>query len=98
MAHVYIPPMLRSMTGGAEVVEVEGQSVRGVIDSLEDAFPGIRQNLCDADSLRPGLSVVVDGTVAPLGLLQRVEEESEVHFLPAIGGGSDRQSQRLPAG
>ena len=87
MARVYIPAMLRSMTGGAEVVVAEGRSVRGVIDALEEAFPGIREKLCDADRLRSGLSVIVDGTVAPLGLLQRVEDESEVHFLPAIGGG-----------
>jgi hypothetical protein len=30
---------------------------------------------------------VVDGEVARLGLLQPVRADSEVHFLPALGGG-----------
>jgi len=31
--------------------------------------------------------VVVDGDVSPRGLLQKLGPESELHFLPAIGGG-----------
>ena len=34
-----------------------------------------------------GMSVVVDGDQTQLGLLQPVEESSEVHFIPAVGGG-----------
>ena len=32
-------------------------------------------------------SVAVDGEVTPMGMLEKVGESSEVHFLPAIGGG-----------
>ena len=67
---------------------VPGATVRQVIASLEQLFPGIRQRLCDGDGLRPGIAVAVDSQVARLGLLQPVGEDSEVHFLPAVSGGS----------
>jgi hypothetical protein len=35
----------------------------------------------------PGLAVVVDGETSQLGLLAQVREDSEIHFLPALGGG-----------
>ena len=38
-------------------------------------------------TIRPGMAVIVDTEVARLGLFQPVSEQSEVHFLPAIGGG-----------
>ena len=36
----------------------------------------------------PGMAVIVDGETGNVGLLEKVKEDSEVHFLPAIGGGS----------
>lgn len=87
MPRVFIPPELRSMTGGAESVEAPGKTVREVIDALDAKFPGIGQHLRDGDALRGGLTVVIDTDVSPRGLLQKVEPENEVHFLPAIGGG-----------
>ncbi|MGH7128078.1 MAG: MoaD/ThiS family protein [Planctomycetaceae bacterium] len=87
MPRVFIPPQLRALTGGGEVIEAEGRTVRQVIDDLEVRHPGLRERLCEGDDLKPGLSVAVDGNVSGLGLFQKVREESEVHFLPAIGGG-----------
>jgi molybdopterin synthase sulfur carrier subunit len=89
MPDVWIPPGLRRLTGGQEVVQVAGRTVRQVIDHLEHAFPGMRAELYDAeeDILMPGLAVIVDGETSQLGLLERVREDSEIHFLPALGGG-----------
>ena len=87
MPRVFIPPLMRSLTEGAEQVEVPGTSVRQVVAQLESRYPGIRERLCEGESLKPGLAVAVDGHVTSLGLLQKVQETSEVHFLPAIGGG-----------
>jgi molybdopterin synthase sulfur carrier subunit len=78
---------LRNLTSDVEEIDVEGASVRAVIDELDGRFPGIRRRLCDGDDLKPGLTVSVDGRVSSLGLLEKVGAESEVHFLPAIGGG-----------
>lgn len=87
MPRVFIPPLMRSLTDGAEQVEIPGASVRQIVANLEARYPGIRERLCEGDTLKPGLAVAVDGNVTSLGLLQKVQEGSEVHFLPAIGGG-----------
>jgi molybdopterin synthase sulfur carrier subunit len=87
MPRVYIPPLLRPQADGAEWLDVPGYSVREVIDSLTQQYPALGAALVEDDSLRAGLTVVVDGDVTPSGLLQKVAPESEIHFLPAIGGG-----------
>ena len=87
MARVFIPPALRPLTGGRDVVDAAGANVRQVIEALEKQHPGIKAQLCDGQRLRPGLSVAIGSSVSSLGLLQPVEADSEVHFLPAVGGG-----------
>ena len=89
MAEVWIPPRMQSITGGQKTLQVPGNTVRQLINNLDKQFPGVRARLCDEDGtdLLPGVAVIVDGETSQLGLLQRVEEDSEVHFLPAIGGG-----------
>lgn len=87
MARVFIPPLLKSMTDGEVALDIEAGSVRQVIEQLEARFPGVRDRLCEDGALKPGLTVAVDGNVSSIGLLQKVGETSEVHFLPAIGGG-----------
>ena len=86
MPQVFIPPQLRPLTGAPQVA-VEGRTVREVIDALERKHPGIRQRLCDGDELASGLAVAINGSISSLGLLTKVDPQSEVHFLPAIGGG-----------
>ena len=89
MPEVWLPPRMQSLTGGRQQVAVPGGTVRQVINNLEREYPGARALLLDEeeDDLLPGLAVVVDGETSLLGLLERVSESSEVHFLPAIGGG-----------
>ena len=89
MAEVWIPPKLQQLTGGNQQVQVEGSTIRRLINYLEKQYPGIKEFLCDEmeDDLIPGLAVVIDGEVSLLGMLDKVQENSEVHFLPAIGGG-----------
>lgn len=87
MVTVFIPPLLRDLAAGAEQVETAGATVRQVVNALESRFPGVRDRLCDGDALRPGISVAVNGTVSSKGVLQKVPDGAEIHFLPAIGGG-----------
>lgn len=87
MATVYIPPLLRSLSGGVDQVQVDGTNIRQIINALEARFPGIRDRLCEGDRLRGGLVVAVDGAVSRLGLIEKVPAGAEVHFLPATGGG-----------
>jgi sulfur-carrier protein len=87
MVTVFIPPLLRETVGGVEQVEVAGTTVRQIVNALEARFPGVGERLREGDGLRPGLTVAVNGTVSSLGMLQKVPDGSEVHFLPAVGGG-----------
>ncbi|MCH2502604.1 MAG: MoaD/ThiS family protein [Dehalococcoidia bacterium] len=89
MAEVWIPPKLQELTDGKQQVQVEGTSVRRLINNLEILHPGIKEFLVDdgEDDLVAGLAVIIDGEVSLLGMLEKVQENSEVHFLPAIGGG-----------
>ncbi len=70
---------------------VEGRTVRQIINNLDASYPGMKARLVDNDRIIPGMAVIVDGEVSRLGLLQRVSEENEIHFLPAIGGGCGSQ-------
>jgi molybdopterin synthase sulfur carrier subunit len=97
LAIVYIPTLLQTLTGGKPAVEVEGATVRQVIDNLEQAFPGIRERLLDQGKLRPNLSVAVDGEITPMGLLEPVGPSSEVHFIAAIKGGLTPAQSPPPA-
>jgi sulfur-carrier protein len=87
MANVFIPSLLRDLTGGSTTVTVDGATLREVIQALEVAYPGLAARICEGDRLRRGLTVAVDGTVTRSGLRQPVGPESEVHFLPSVRGG-----------
>ena len=90
MPEVWIPPRMQRLTGGQKKLRVAGRTVRQVIDNLEQACPGLKAELYDAeeDLVMPGLAVIVDGETSQLGLLEHVREDSEIHFLPALGGGT----------
>lgn len=87
MPTVFIPPQMREVTGGADRVVVDGRSLRQVIVALDERHPGLASRLLEGDKLARGLAVSIDGVVSSRGLLTQVQPESEVHFLPAIGGG-----------
>lgn len=87
MPVVWIPALLRELTGGTETVTVPGATVRQVVTELDRLYPGLRDRLCEHDELRSGVAVAVDGQITSRGLLKTVNDDSEIHFLPAIGGG-----------
>ena len=87
MATIFIPTMLQSLTTGAKQVEIDARNIRQVIERLEELYPGIKARLVEDGALRSNLAVAIDGDVAVMGLLEKVGENSEVHFIPAIGGG-----------
>jgi|TARA_Y100000031_G_scaffold100367_1_gene110076 molybdopterin synthase sulfur carrier subunit len=80
--------MLQTMTGEVKQVDVAAGNVRQVIDRLDQLFPGLKDRLVVEGRIRPGLAVAIDSEVARMGLLDKVGDNSEVHFVPAIGGGA----------
>ena len=87
MIRVFLPSGLRRLAGGNAELAASGDTVREIIADLDRQFTGLRDRLCDGDRLKPGLSVVVGSTFASAGLLQPVPDDSDVHFLPSVGGG-----------
>lgn len=84
---VWIPALYRDLTGGQETVKVSGTNIAGVIAALDALYPGLQDRLCEGDRIRPYISVAVNGTITRRGLHQRLSEPSEIHFVPALGGG-----------
>lgn len=87
MPVVGIPSLLRDLTNGQRSISVQGETVREIVDNLEQLYPGIKARLCDGDQLRPTIAVVVDGHTSTLKLRHRLHESSEVHFVISIRGG-----------
>ncbi len=79
---------MQKLTGGQSQIEVSGDTVRQVIDSLDAHYPGFKARICNEDErIRPEIAVAVDGEVVTTGLRAKVGATSEVHFLPALAGG-----------
>ncbi len=87
MVQIFIPSQMRDLSAGTDHVEVEARNVRQAIAALDQRFPGLGERLVEDGRLRPGLAVSIDGEMTNQGLLAPLNPDSEVHFLPAIGGG-----------
>ena len=87
MAKIFIPTMLQSLTAGVKQVDLDARNVRQIIERLEELYPGMKDRLVEDGEIRPNLAIAIDGDVAIMGMLEKVGENSEVHFVPAIGGG-----------
>ena len=90
MATVRIPGSLRQQVGGASALEVEGSTVREVLERLSAEHPGIKSRLLDeAGSLRRFVNVFVDDEDIRHrdGLHTPVEPGQRVSILPAVAGG-----------
>ncbi|MDP6451355.1 MAG: MoaD/ThiS family protein [Lentisphaeria bacterium] len=87
MAVVFIPYALRKYAAGADQVDMPADTLGELIEKLEDAYPGMRRHLIVDDALKPGLAAVVGQTATRRGLLQKLDDDVEVHFVTAIAGG-----------
>ena len=87
MPIVAIPSLLRNLTSGEESITVPGATIREVINNLEARHPGMKARLCEEDRIKPGIAIYVNGLLTRGSLLERVDADTEIHFLPAIGGG-----------
>ena len=53
MATVWIPSLMRNLTGEREQVDVPGKTVGEVIKVLDAIYPGIKSRLCKAEQIDP---------------------------------------------
>ncbi len=87
---VLLPGELHVRAGGRQSVRVEGATLHAVIDALENAYPGLRFNLCyETGELRPFVNVFVNGVHVRYiqGLETPIPAGATIHILPSVAGG-----------
>lgn len=87
---IRIPTTLRTLSGGASEVQVDGATVGEALGALESAHPGFAERLLDdGGALRRFVSVfVADDDVRYLqGLDTPVPDGETVAIIPAVAGG-----------
>jgi molybdopterin converting factor small subunit len=87
MATVFIPALLRKLTGGKDRTSATGATLKAIIDDLEGQFPGFRDRVVEHGDLAGSIAVSINGEVITGGLSESVPADSEIHFVPAIAGG-----------
>jgi sulfur-carrier protein len=90
MPKVRIPSQLRSLSGEAAEVDIDGKTVGEVLDGLDDAHPGFRGRLFDdGGKLRRFVNVfVAEEDIRFLqGLDTPVTDTQVVSIVPAVAGG-----------
>ena len=90
MSTVHIPAVLRANVGGAKSIEVDGDSIRTVVNGLVERHPALGgQLLTDDGDLNRFVNVYVNGQDVRYlsGLDTPVTADDEVRLLPARAGG-----------
>jgi sulfur-carrier protein len=90
VSKVFIPSVLRASVGGVKSLEVEGDSIRSLVDGLVERHPSLGgQLLTDGGDLNRFVNVHLNGQDVRYlaGLDTPVAPSDEVRLLPAMAGG-----------
>ncbi len=87
---VRVPTPLRKLTDGADEVNAQGDTVKALVDDLEQKFPGIKERICDeTGKIRRFVNLYINGD--DIRFLQNMEtsirEGDSISIVPAIAGG-----------
>ena len=87
---VRIPTPLQKLTQDRAEVEVNAQTIRGLIDELDRTYPGIKNRICDeAGNVRRFVNIFLNEE--DMRFLQKektsLKDGDEVSIVPAIAGG-----------
>ena len=87
---VQIPTPLLKLTGNRSEVTAGGADVKGLIEDLEENFPGIKERICDKNGqVRRFVNIYVNDE--DIRFLRRddtpLEDGDRVSIIPAIAGG-----------
>jgi molybdopterin synthase sulfur carrier subunit len=95
---VRIPSPLRKLTQDQAEVQVKGDNISELIETLEKTYPGVKDRICDEDgNLRRFINIYINeedirflkGKDTPL------KDGDEVSIIPAIAGGRHAKSNRV---
>jgi molybdopterin converting factor small subunit len=91
MAIVLIPTPLRKFTNNASKIEIKGQNVGEVIDTLSNTFPELKRHLVNPDGKIPSFINIFVNENDIRNLQQEgtpLETNTVLSIVPAIAGGS----------
>lgn len=72
---------LRDAVGGAKSVQVEGATIRELLQNIERDYPSLHERI------KHGIAVAIDGTIYRDDRDQQIAEGAEVVLLSRIAGG-----------
>ena len=81
MARVTLVGNLAQLTGADGCIDIDTGNIRKLLDALGKRFPAL------APHLEEGIAVAIDGQIYQDAWFTKIEPGSEVHIMPAIGGG-----------
>jgi molybdopterin synthase sulfur carrier subunit len=87
---VRIPTPLRGLTNDRDVVEEDGGTLGAIIESLEAAYPGMKDRICDdTGEIRRFVNIYVNGEDVRFldGLTTSLKAGDEISIVPAVAGG-----------
>lgn len=90
MSSVRVPTPLRPYTEGNKEIEVDAETVGGVLEQLTEQYPGLRQHLYDDQGqLRAYVNVFLnkEDVRALNGAETTVADSDELTIVPSIAGG-----------
>ena len=87
---VRIPVLLRTLTGGQEVITATGESILQIIDDIDHQYRGLKDRICESETkVRRFVNIFLnEEDIRFLEDLQTpVTEKDELSIIPAIAGG-----------
>ncbi|WP_395502512.1 MoaD/ThiS family protein [Ectopseudomonas mendocina] len=86
---VSIPTLLRPLTQNQKRIDIEGATVRELIERMESQYPGIRERLLDGAEMHRFVNVYVNDNDIRFAdnLGTALKDGDNVTILPAVAGG-----------
>ncbi len=87
MPTLHVPSQLRRFTEQKARIEIAGSNVRAALEDAAERYPQLQDAVIRDGALRPEFALAIDDEIADDGLAARLAPDSEIHLLPALGGG-----------
>ncbi len=88
---VRIPTPLRRVTNGQDKVEMDGDTLGQIIESMDSSYPGFKDRLVDEDGeIRYFVNIYLNGEDVRFlqGMETTTKTGDEVSIVPAVAGGA----------
>lgn len=87
---VSVPTQLRTLTGGQSEVKADGSTIRDVIRTIDEQYPGFAGRVLDDNgSIRRFVNVYLNSEDVRFlnGIESEVPQSASISIIPAVAGG-----------